>query len=179
VNWIDRQDRYGPASRAFHWGMAALLAWQFASAMAHKFIEDTAVEQFLWSTHRPLGVLILILLVLRGIWAVSQRANRPPSVHWPALTGQITLYLLTFLVPFIALLRQYGSGRSFEPFGIPLFSGWEGQRIDWMVSLGGLLHGELGWVLLALIAGHIAMAVWHKRATNQTDVLPRMWGRVD
>jgi len=179
VSWVDRQDRYGRVSRGFHWGMAALLGLQFASALAHKFFEDTSVEVVLWSTHRPVGALILLLLVLRGIWAVTQRAHRPPSVHWPALTGQITLYLLTFLVPFIALLRQYGSGRAFEPFGLALFSGWEGQRIDWMVSLGGLLHGEMGWILFALIAGHIAMALWHQRTPGQTRVLPRMWGRAD
>jgi len=177
VNWKDRQDRYGRVSRAFHWGMSVLLGWQFASALAREFLEDTALEQFLWSTHPPMGFLIFVLLVLRAVWAVSQRAHRPPSVHWLALTGHITLYLFTFLVPFIALLRQYGSGRAFEPFGIPLFSGSEGERIDWMVSLGSLLHGELGWVLLALIIGHIGMAVWHRQAADQTDVLPRMWGK--
>jgi len=179
VTWFDRQDRYGRVSRAFHWGLAALLSWQFASALAHKFIEDTPIEEFLWSTHRSMGVLILALVLLRATWAMTQRAHRPPSVHWPALAGQITLYLLTLLVPSIALLRQYGSGRVFEPFGVALFSGWEGQRVDWMVSLGSLLHGELGWVLLTLILGHIGMAVWHRRASRQTDVLPRMWGRFD
>lgn len=176
MRWKDNTERYGRVTRAFHWGMVALLSWQFASALARKFFEDSAAEQFLWSTHRPLGFLLLVVLILRVVWAISQRAHRPPSVHWPALTGQITLYLMTFLVPCIALLRQYGSGRAFEPFGIPLFSGWDGQRIDWMVSLGGLLHGEMGWVLLALIIGHAGMAIWHRRAANQIDVLPRMWG---
>jgi cytochrome b561 len=159
--------------------MALLLAWQFASALAREFFEDTAIEQALWSTHRSVGALIFALVILRAAWAVAQRAHRPPSVHWLALTGQITLYILTCLVPFIALLRQYGSGRAFEPFGIPVFSGWEGEGISWMVALGGLLHGELGWVLFILTLGHVAMAVWHRRAEGQTDVLPRMWGRVD
>lgn len=30
-----------------------------------------------------------------------------------------------------------------------------------MIGLGGLLHGELGWLFFALIAGHVAMAILH------------------
>lgn len=176
MSWTDNQQRYGRVSRLFHWGLSVLLTWQFASALAREFIEDTALEQFLWSTHRPLGSLILLLVILRVIWALTQRAHRPPSVHKLALAGHILLYTLTFLVPLIGLIRQYGSGRAFEPFGIPLFAGWEGDRIEWMMSLGGLLHGELGWVLLALIAGHAGMALFHQRSANQTNVLPRMLG---
>ena len=176
MTWTDNQQRYGRVSRLFHWGLALLLTWQFASAVARVLIEDTAVEQFLWSTHRPLGTLILLLIVLRVIWALTQRKHRPPAVHKLALTGHIVLYTLTFLVPLIALIRQYGSGRAFEPFGIPLFSGFEGDRIEWMLSLGGALHGELGWLLLVLTLGHVGMALFHQRSPNQLKVLPRMLG---
>lgn len=179
MNWTDQQAYYGLVSRSFHWGMALLLGWQFAGALSRKFFEDTALEGFFWSTHRSVGVVVFALVILRGVWALAQRSHRPASVHWLALTGQITLYLLTFLVPLIALLRQYGSGRAFEPFGIPVFSGWPGEGINWMVALGGLLHGELAYVLLALILGHVGMAVWHRQSSSQLDVLPRMWGRVD
>jgi len=55
MSWTDNQERYGQVSRAFHWGFSALLSWQFASAIARKFFEDTSVEEFLWSTHRVLG----------------------------------------------------------------------------------------------------------------------------
>jgi cytochrome b561 len=82
------------------------------------------------------------------------------------------LYLLMIAVPAIALVRQYGSGRAFAPFGLPLMAARENDRIDWMVQLGRLLHGELGWVLLALVAGHVAMAIWHRRGAH--DVMPRM-----
>ncbi|MDX5503091.1 MAG: cytochrome b/b6 domain-containing protein, partial [Halomonas sp.] len=71
----------------------------------------------------------------------------------------------------LALLRQYGSGRTFEPFGIPLMPGFEGE-IEWMVAPGSLFHGVLGWVLLALIVGHVAMVMWHRRQGQ--DVLGRM-----
>ena len=78
------------------------------------------------------------------------------------------------VVPAMGLLRQYGSGRTFEPFGIPLFSGFEGE-IAWLVEPGNLLHGSLAWTLLALIVGHIVMAFWHRKKSSDTDVIPRMW----
>ncbi|MHA8045528.1 cytochrome b/b6 domain-containing protein [Roseomonas mucosa] len=82
------------------------------------------------------------------------------------------LYLLMILVPGLALLRQYGSGEPFTPYGIPVMSGFEG-KIAWMTAPGDLLHSFLGWVLLALILGHVAMALVHRYAWHD-DVLGLM-----
>lgn len=77
-------------------------------------------------------------------------------------------------VPVIAVLRTYGRGRGFSPFGVTIMQP-TGQEIPALVDLGAALHGELGWVLLAVIAGHIAMVLVHRRIGE--DVLPRMAGR--
>lgn len=172
---MDNPDRYGQVSRALHWGMAVLLLWQFLSAGAHFLIEDTAVEQFLWATHKPLGFLLFVLVIIRIVWAVINRSNRPPSINIAAKLGHIALYGLMIVVPGLALLRQYGSGKSFEPFGIPLFAEVEGVEATWMIVLGDLLHSWLGWALLAGILVHIFMTFRHKTNQEHTDVLPRMW----
>ncbi len=171
----DNQHRYGSVSRILHWGMALLLAWQFLSAGAHLLLDDTAVEAFFWPTHKPLGFALFVLIVLRAAWALRHLRVRPPSVNRLATAGHVTLYLLVLVVPALALLRQYGSGRAFEPFGIPLMPGFEGERIDWMMAPGNLLHSWLGWLLLVLVAGHVFMAIWHRRRPDQPDVLERMW----
>lgn len=169
----DNTTRYGLVSRALHWGMALLILWQFLSAASHYFFEDTAIEAFFWPSHKPLGLLLLLLMGLRLLWALAQKSQRPPSVSLWAKTGHVTLYLLLLLVPVLGLLRQYGSGRSFEPFGIPLFAGFEDDKIQWMLDAGSILHGELGWVLLLLIVGHILMAL--RRRNSSGEVLSRMW----
>ena len=153
---MDNSQRYGAISRLLHWGMALLFAWQFTSATAH-----------------PVGVLLLTLVVLRAIWALANASRRPPSVSVMAKLGHLVLYGLMMVIPTIALIRQYGSGRSLEVFGFTLMSGFEGEEITWMTDLGGLLHGELGWTLLALIVGHIVMAILHRKLTHH-DVLTRM-----
>lgn len=167
--------QYDKVSRILHWGMALLLLWQFLSAISRYFFEDTAIEAFFWPSHKPLGVLLLVLMVLRLIWSLVNRSKRPPSTGIAATLGHMSLYLLLIATPVIALIRQYGSGRSFDVFGIPVFAGFEGEKIQWMLDLGKDFHSELGWILLLFIVGHIFMAYWHRRSAHKEDIMPRMW----
>ncbi len=170
---FDDQYRYGTVSRTLHWGMALLLLWQILTVGVRVLMKDSAIDDFMWSTHRPFGALLLLLASIRIIWALINRSHRPPPVNVFAKWGHVTLYVLLFVVPALGLARHYGAGRSFEPFGIPLFSGFDG-RIDWLVEPGNLLHSSLGWTLITLIVGHIFMAIWHRVRTGDQDVLPRM-----
>ncbi|MDN3555782.1 cytochrome b [Halomonas maura] len=167
---------YGRISRLLHWGMAALFAFQFVTAGVHFAFPDTALEVAVWGAHMPLGALLMLLVVVRVLWAVIDRPQRPSALNRAATLGHLALYALMVGVPVLALLRQYGSGRAFAPFGVPLMPGFEGEEVEWMTALGGLLHGELAWALLALIAGHVGMVLWHRRMGGQ-DVRGRMTAR--
>jgi cytochrome b561 len=171
----DSPSRYGSVTRFLHWVMALLFAWQFTSVGAHIFAEDSPFDEFMWATHKSVGALLMVLIVIRIVWAIVNFSRRPESVSALASVGHKLLYLLMLAVPAIGLIRQYGSGRSFEPFGLPLMSGFEGERIQWMVDLGGNFHGLLGLVLLAATVGHIAAALWHSRS-SKTTVMPRILG---
>lgn len=170
---MDNSQRYGAVSRLLHWGMALLFLWQFSGATARVLFEDSALESFLWGTHRTVGVTLMALIIARILWALLNTSRRPASVSVMAKLGHLALYILMIAVPSIALIRQYGSGRSLEVYGMTLMPGFEGESISWMTNLGGLLHGELGWTLLALIVGHIVMAFLHRKLTHH-DVLKRM-----
>lgn len=173
----DNTERYGQVSRILHWGIALLLLWQFLSAASHFFFDDTAVEAFFWPTHKPMGFLLFILIILRIIWALINVSRRPPSINWFARFGHILMYLVMLTVPTLGLLRQYDSGRSFEVFGMTVFSGFESKKTQWTLDLSGLPHGELGWLLLALTIGHIVMSFWRRRLGTHENVMPRMWGK--
>ncbi|MGH2341596.1 cytochrome b [Segnochrobactraceae bacterium EtOH-i3] len=161
----DTDQGYGIVSRALHWGMAFLFSWQFTSAVLHAVNRDWAISGFFWGTHREIGFLLFLLVLARGVWGFLNLKRRPPHVglvgHLAAL-GHLALYGLMVLVPGVALVRQFGSGRPFSFFGLPIMAGG-GARIDWMVALGNAVHGLAGWILLALIAGHVAMVVVHER----------------
>jgi len=168
----DTPRRYGTLSRWLHWGMAACFAFMFTTVLVHRFAEKSAADALLIPWHKPVGALLMLLVVLRTLWALLQARRRPSHLSVAAQWGHRALYLLMIAIPAIALVRQYGSGRAFAQFGLPLMAARENDKIDWMLELGGLLHGELGWALLALVAGHVTMAIWHRRGAQ--DVLPRM-----
>lgn len=172
----DNTQRYGTITRTLHWGIALLLLWQFSSVAARVLMKDSSLDKFLWATHKPLGALLLALIAVRILWALFNLSRRPPSISIFSKLGHIALYALMFAVPALGLARQYGSGRAFDVFGIPLFSGFEG-KIEWLVEPGNLLHGSLGWTLLVLILGHIAMVIIHRKRKGHVDVLPRIWGK--
>lgn len=118
--------------------------------------------------------MLFLLAAVRIIWALISMNQRPVAINVAAKLGHIALYSLLIIVPALALVRQYGSGRAFEPFGLPLMSG-HNDKILWMMEPGNLLHGVLGWLLFTFILGHILMVVWHRKSSSHQDVLPRMW----
>ena len=185
----DSRERYGAVSRILHWGMAALIAWQFLTAITRVVAEDSALDKFLWATHKHSGVLLLVLIILRGAWALSNARNRPevssvggpmpapPTASTAARLGHRAMYGLILVIPVLALMRQYGSGKAFSPFGLPFMPGFDTGKIEWLMAPASLFHGALGWLLLATIVGHITMALVHRYRAGDEDVLPRMLGR--
>jgi cytochrome b561 len=173
--WLDTPQRYGRISRAFHWLMAALFAWQFAGALLYVAIGDTALTRFVGGSHFTLGFTLFVLVLLRGLWGLANVARRPPHpgrLGRAAVAGHAFIYLLMVLTPGLALLRQYGSGKPFTPYGLPLMPGRD-TKIAWMVAPGDLLHHWLGFTLLVVVLGHATMALIHRRV-RQEDVLARM-----
>lgn len=162
---MDRPDGYGIVSRSLHWLMAALLAWQFTSAASRQFLPDTPIEDFFWFSHTSLGVLLLALVVLRGAWALAN-ARRRPNTGYIARLGHLVLYALMVTIPTLGLLRAYGRGRGFSPFGIEIFSPRD-HEIESLVELANSWHGLLGWTLVTLAVGHVFMAFLHRRADGR------------
>lgn len=163
--WTDAPDGYGLVSRLLHWGMALLIVWQFTSALLRVFAEDTAIEAFFWSTHYTVGFTIWWLAILRGAWGLANLSRRPAHegpafLRRAATLGHLALYTLLILVPSLAIARALGNGRGFSVYGLQLAAPGAPPNPA-LTAPANALHGLLGWVLLALIVGHIAMALWH------------------
>ncbi|RWR08012.1 cytochrome b [Paenirhodobacter populi] len=164
IQWRDTPQRYGAISRALHWGMAALLLWQFVGMGLRLMLGRTPLVSFFVGSHTTVGFTLAVLIMLRGIWALMNLRNRPPHgaglLGFAAWAGHLTLYLLMAVVPGFALLRAWGQERAFAPYGIEIFPPREAP-VSWAVEAGHMFHGELAWVLGALILGHIVMVAVH------------------
>lgn len=176
--WLDSPRRYGLVSRFLHWAMALLLGWQFTGMLMKNLLDLNPRESFMVGTHNSVGILLLTLILIRGLWALLNLRNRPkqqPSLKGRlALFGHLAMYLLMVYVPAVAFLRLIGSGREFALFGVlPMFEA--GERVQWMMNPASATHGLMGWVLFTLIVGHLAMVVVHHFVWKD-ETLHRMLG---
>lgn len=168
----DTPNGYGVVSRYLHWLMALLFVWQFTSAILRVFVKDTAIYNFFWPTHYQVGFALMLLVMIRGIWGVLNYSRRPYKagiVGKLAGLGHVVIYALMFAVPALALLRSYGNGRGFSFLGMPIFE-QTGIQNPALTAPGNAAHGLLGWVLLALIVGHVFMALMHHFALRDNTL---------
>lgn len=176
--WQDSAQRYGIVTRALHGAMALLFAWQFLGMALKVTLGRTPLVAFFVGQHASVGLLLLGLIILRAAWALCQRARRPADAGWSgvaARAGHAALYLLMIVVPLLAVLRAYASGRGAALWGVQIVpAGHAGDPA--LIALGNAWHGVLAWCLLVLIAGHVAAALWH-RLVRRDAVVQRMFGR--
>ena len=160
-HWSDSPLRYGLVTRVLHWGMATLLAWQFLGMGVKLTLGRHPLTAFLVGTHKPIGTALMLLILLRGVWGLAQWRRRPPHPATRAgrlaSLGHALLYALMLYVPMVALLREFGSGRGFAPWGIPLLPA-TGERIVQLMAPANLSHGLVAWTLLALITVAVLVA---------------------
>lgn len=117
--WFDSPVRYGGVTRLLHWGMAALFAFQLTGMGLKLALGRHPVSGFFVGLHKPMGTVLMLLILLRGAWGLSQWRKRPPHpptwIGRAALAGHALLYALMLYVPAVALMREFGSGRGFAP----------------------------------------------------------------
>lgn len=126
------------------------------------------------SWHISIGSLLLLLIVLRIIWAFTQKNNRPeqdPATALLVKAGHGLLYLCMLLLPITGLMIMIGNGYGWSPFGKQLVARGA-TDIEWMATLGSV-HSLIAWTLLILVVGHVGMALLHQ-LVKKDGVLRRM-----
>nr|WP_314764933.1 cytochrome b [uncultured Neisseria sp.] len=171
----DSSQYYGTVSRLLHWLMVVGFAGILITIALWTIYDGEEWAGALFGIHKSIGFVLLVLIVLRLLWAVMNARKRPPADSVAAKLGHLALYALMLAIPVIGMIRQYGNGRGpLKVFGIQVMQG-SPEKIEWMANLGNMVHGNLGWLMFALAAGHIVMVAVHR--AQGRDVLPRMLGR--
>ncbi|WP_230960046.1 cytochrome b/b6 domain-containing protein, partial [Pseudomonas fluorescens] len=80
-------EHYDSVSRAVHWLMFLLFAWIYCSAITHYLASDSTLDKWLWPFHKPVGLLLLVLLILRAGWRLLNQHRRPLSISRFAAAG--------------------------------------------------------------------------------------------
>lgn len=169
----DSKTRYGTISIALHWGMAVLILWQMLKIFDRMADGEHWVGQNLVPWHVSIGSALLLLIAGRLIWTLKQRAHRPeqnPAEAFLVHAGHFLLYAGMVLMPITGILTMLGGGYGWSAFGVQLVA--KGDEIPWASALGSL-HSPIAWILLILILGHGAIALFH-HFVRKDGVLKRM-----
>ena len=169
----DSKKRYGRVSIFLHWSMALLITWQLLKFADRISDGEHWVGQNLVPWHVSIGILLLVLIVLRLLWAATQRHQRPLHDSKNAKlvkAGHSLLYACMLLMPLTGIMVMLRGGYGITAFGVEIVG--KGEEMAWAATLGEL-HSPLAWLLAALIIGHTAMALVH-HFYHRGDTLTRM-----
>ncbi len=156
--------RFSPLARLLHWSMAVMI---LAMLFVGIGMVSTATERYryLLAVHRPLGILILVLAVLRLTHrlvnpAPPLPASVPEVQRATAKISHIALYAFMFIMPLLGWAML-----SAAPDPISLIGG---VRLPAIVSPDAALyarlralHTDFAVVFYAVILMHLGAALLH------------------
>lgn len=179
---------YGRGAQVFHWITVLLLTITVPIGLYSAWIGDGPVRSYLLdSWHKPLGMLVIVLTLLRLGWKATQTAVAGATglARWESLLSRLThwaLYAILLAMPLSGLLMSQGAGRPTSFFGLfdlPQLLWVDpalGPREQANYKLGKWLHESVfEWALYAIVALHVTGALKHRYVDGDRAFLRRMW----
>jgi cytochrome b561 len=158
------QPTFTPGSRTLHWAMAVMILCMLFIGVG---MAATVSGRYpvLVSIHKPLGIAILVLVVIRFL---NRLVNPPPPLPadlpvWQQIAAKgshYVLYGLMFLMPLIGWAML-----SAAPYPVVLLGSLQLPAIlPQNASLSVLLrdaHTVLGYLFFAVVLAHLGAALFH------------------
>ncbi len=172
-----KNSSYTPLAKALHWAMALGIFGLvvLGSVMSDMDFSPEKLQYFSW--HKWAGVTVFMLVWVRLVWRLISPPPAYPdsmSIHVQRMAhaGHVALYAFMLIIPITGWLMSSAKGVQTVWFGIvPL-----PDLLSKDKALGHLLeevHGTLSWIMVTLIAGHVAAALKH-HFVDKDDTLRRM-----
>ena len=155
-------ERYPATSRILHWIVAALVLATWPLGFIIHFVKNEVSLDF-YLIHESLGFLILWVMLVR---IGNRLIARAPEVEGPAIERIAAasvhglLYVFLIVMPLSGFLATNAHGFPLTWFGVlPVWSPiGKTPDIAWTLSA---IHHWSAWILLALIAVHLAATLFH------------------
>ncbi len=167
---------YPAALRRLHWISALILLGAAAIVLARALADDGSTEKLLTELHRAVGSCILVLTLLRLGWRLKGALPRHPALspllRLAAHGAHTGLYLLLFAVPLLGWSLSSAAGKPVRMAGLIPLPALLGRDRDLADDLAHW-HTLAGYLLLGLVALHVAAALWHF-AVRKDNVLYSM-----
>ena len=155
---------FSPLARFLHWTMAALILTMLFIGVAMVATVSHA-HATLIALHRPLGVALLLLALLRVAVRLKNGSpalpdDMPALQRFAAKASHLVLYGLFIAMPLIGWAMLSAGG-----YPVTLFGAWHlpsivPQNVD-LFALLRALHTWLAFALFATVLVHLAAALFH------------------
>jgi len=172
-------NRYSAVSICLHWLIAALILCSFATAFVMAALEGPAQTQ-LFHIHKSTGLTILMLSLVRLGWRLANPwpALPPAMAGWEKAVARavhIGFYILMIGLPLIgwATASAWGPASTGRFWGVVSWPDLPTPDSRELYGRLATLHVALAFVMLGLLALHVAGALKHQFWTKD-DTLRRM-----
>jgi cytochrome b561 len=166
---------FTPFSRILHWTMAALILTMLFIGIG--MVASLPHYHTLISIHRPLGILVLVLVAIR---LVNRLLNPPPTLpegmpawqRFVAGGSHVLLYALMFALPLVGWAMLSAAGYPIVLYGPLQLPPIAPQNPELFTTLR-TTHTVLALLLFATFLAHLAAALTHA-LIYRDDVFPSM-----
>jgi len=173
-------ESWSRTARSLHWLMALLILLQAVVGWIGHEMERSPLKVDVLTAHKSLGITLLMLAVLRLLWrwthpAPPHPAGSPRWQLWAARLTHVALYILMIALPLSGWLV---ASTSIVPWKLWWLIPW--PRIaaadKTLHEIAQDVHEALVWWLVAVLAVHVAAALWHHFAKRDTVLLRMLRG---
>lgn len=156
---------YGAVAQTFHWLIAALVVLQASIALVLPSILPKTAEDSLTAWHLSVGSTILLVMLLRLAWRLTHTPPPPPTDLSPPLrllsrATHWAFYVILIVLPLLGWTTASAYGATVRLLGLIPLPALVAPDKPFAEAVGRV-HGTVALVLLALIALHVAGALYH------------------
>ena len=158
-----REQSYNGVAKGFHWIIVALLIVQYFTEWAPKSVGGGSDALTNW--HLAIGPTILLLMLLRLAWRLAHRPPPPPHDLPVALrvlsrATHYAFYAILIVLPLLGWAAASGFGATPYLLGVIPLPDLIAKNKPLAGTIGDV-HGTLALALLAIVALHVAGALYH------------------
>jgi cytochrome b561 len=169
--------RYTGVAITLHWLIATVILGTFLLGQYMTNLQLSPAKLKLYSYHKWIGVTIFVLVLARLAWRLAHRPPAPPATmpawqHSAAGIAHFFLYVLTLAIPISGWLMSSASGFQVVYLGMIPIPDVLAKNKEMAEQLKQL-HEALNWLMVLVVALHIAAALKH-HLVDRDDVLRRM-----
>ncbi len=174
----DTREQLSKLSVGLHWLVAVAIIGMLAFGLYIDGMERSTERGDMMNLHKSFGVAILALVCLRILW---RWRNGFPVMLGQAPRWQLAaahavhglLLLATLAMPLTGIMISLGGGHGLPFFGLTLVE--DGNAQQETIKAIGEAHGTIAWILIVLIALHVAAVLKHQ-VIDRDGTLRRMLG---